>query len=193
MKNKKINVVIAVCMFSTALFTTGFAQKDSKKVAIKENEKKMETTKMEADAEFVVNAVDAGQFEILASELAKMKSTSQKVKDLASQCSMDHTKANFELKNLAMKKNITVPAKISDKYQKKFDYLNKEKSADFDKEYLREMVSTHKEDVELFQKEADKGKMAELKSWAAGKIPLLKKHLEMAESELNVVKEVSVK
>jgi len=193
MKTKKVSVVITVCMFTASLFTTAFAQKDSKKTAIKENEKKFETMKMEKDAEFVVKAYDASRFEVMAGELAKTKATSQQVKDLAMQVVKDHSMINSELKSLASKNNITVPEKISDKLQKKYDNLNEKTSEDFDKDYLKDVVREHKDEIDLFEKQAEKGEMESIKSWASGKIPTLQKHLEKAESVLDNIREVSVK
>ena len=50
------------------------------------------------------------------------------------------------------------------------------------------MVDDHKEDIELFKKEADNGKDAEIKSWAAGKLSTLQSHLQMWESEKEATK-----
>ncbi|MCE9538338.1 MAG: DUF4142 domain-containing protein [Bacteroidetes bacterium] len=192
MKNQKINVLITVCMFSAAVFTTAFAQKDSKKVAIKENEEKFDDTKMEEDAEFVVKACDAGLFQVMASELAKRKSSSQMVKDLAEKLIKDHSQFNAELKTVAMEKSITIPSKLSETYQRKFDNLNEE-TENFDRVYTRVMVNDHSNIIYLYEKEAKKGEVAEIKSWASKKIPTLKQHMEMAENVRDSVREVSSK
>ena len=192
MKTKKVNVLITVCMFSAAVFTTAFAQKDSKKVAIKENEEKFEDTKLEEDAKFVVEAYDAGLFQVMSSELAKRESSKQMVKDLADKLIKDHTQFNVELKNLAKHRNITIPEKLSLKYQRKFDNLNEE-TEDFDRVYTRVIVNDHKDMIDLYEKEVDKGEVAEIKSWASKKISTLKQHLEMAENVRDSVREVSVK
>lgn len=192
MKTKKVNVLITVCMFSAAVFTTAFAQKDSKKVAIKENEEKFEDTKLEKDAKFVVEACDAGLFQVMASELAKRKSSTQMVKDLADKLIKDHSQFNVELKSVAKERNITIPEKLSLKYQRKFDNLNEE-TEDFDRVYTRVIVNDHKDMIDLYEKEADKGEVAEIRSWASKKVSTLKQHLEMAENVRDSVREVSVK
>ncbi len=192
METKKLNVLITVCMFSTAVFTTAFAQKDSKKVAIKENEEKFDDTKLEKDAEFVVKASDAGLFQVMSGELAKRKSSSQMVKDLAEKLIKDHSQFNAELKTVAMQKNISIADKLSAKYQRKFDNLNEE-TEDFDRVYTRIMVNDHSDIIDLYEKEADKGEVVEIKSWASKKIPTLKQHMEMAENVRDSVREVSSK
>ena len=44
------------------------------------------------------------------------------------------------------------------------------------------MVKDHKDDVDQFKKAAEKCEDAEIKSWAAEKVPVLENHLSMAES-----------
>lgn len=176
--------------FIAALFLAGsvsFAQTD-KKAADKQNDKKFDKSHMEDDADFAVKAADIGMFEVQAAALAKTNASSPKVKELAEHMVVDHAKANDELKMTAAKKNITIPNQLSDKSQKEFDELTKLKGADFDKEYTKEMVSGHKDAIDLFQKEADKGGDGEMKAWAAGKIAVLKHHLSMSEAARDLVK-----
>lgn len=179
-------------MFSAAVFTTAFAQKNSKKVAIKENEEKIDETKLEKDAKFVVEASDLGLFQVMTSELAKRKSSSQMVKDLAEKLIKDHSEFNAELKTVAMQKSITIPEKLSDKYQRKFDNLNEEKE-NFDKVYTKVTVNEHEDLIDLYEKEAEKGEVAEIRSWASKRISTLKQHLEMAENVRESVRELSSK
>ncbi|MFL5764132.1 MAG: DUF4142 domain-containing protein [Bacteroidia bacterium] len=179
MKNGKIRSLafIAAVTISTGIF----AQKDAKKQAEKQNETKFEDTKLQKDVDFMVNAADDGMFEVQMAALAEKKSTDPKVKEFAAQMKKDHSKANEELKSLAAKKNVTLPTKISNKKQDKFDKMNKLEGKDFDDEYSEAMVSDHKDAIDMFQKEADNGKDGEMKAWAAGKIATLKHHLQMAQ------------
>jgi putative membrane protein len=185
MKTNKI--IIAACALLTGLSMPAFAQKDNKKAAEKENEKKFEDTHMEKDADFVVDAANDGMYEVQVAALAKTNASSAKVKELAEHMMQDHSKANEELKMIASKKNITLPTKLSDKRQKDFDDLTKLKGAEFDKKYAKGMVSDHKDAIDLFKKEADKGMDGELKAWAAGKIATLQHHLTMSEEVRDIV------
>jgi putative membrane protein len=114
-------------------------------------------------------------------KLALTNSSAPAVKKFANMMIEDHTKANAELKALAEKKNITVPAVLSNKNQDDYNDLSKKKGADFDKAYTSFMVKDHKDDIDEFKKEADKGTDADLKDWASGKVPVLQHHLEMAQ------------
>jgi putative membrane protein len=65
-------------------------------------------------------------------------------------------------------------------HQKTIDKLSKLSGADFDKAYMNEMLKDHEKDVALFEKEANSGKDADVKSWATSTLPTLRDHLQMA-------------
>jgi putative membrane protein len=120
--------------------------------------------------------------EVSASKLAQEKATAGSVKDFANMMVTDHSAANNELKDLAAKKNISLPGQLSDEKQKKYNELASKKGTDFDKAYIDCMVSGHKDAVDAFQKESEKGNDNDLRTWAAGKLPTLQHHLEVIQS-----------
>jgi putative membrane protein len=63
----------------------------------------------------------------------------------------DHTKIDDQMKDLASKKNVDLPASVSDDQQKDINKLNKETGKKFDKDYVSMMVKDHKDD-RCFQK-----------------------------------------
>jgi putative membrane protein len=137
--------------------------------------------------EFAVAAAEGGMMEVRLGQLAATNATSPKVKELGRMMVADHTRANDELKSLAAKKNITLPADLSNDKQKAYEELAAKKGKDFDEAYAEFMVADHKEDIELFQHQADDGKDADLKAWAAGKVSVLKHHLQMAQTTKDAV------
>jgi putative membrane protein len=161
---------------------------DSKEMAEDQNEEKFDSTKIEDDTEFAVAAADGGMLEVKLGELAVTNAASAEVKKFGQTMIDDHSKANSELKALAEQKQITIPTTLSDKCQKTFDDLSAKKGTEFDKAYAELMVKDHKDDLEAFKKEADKGNDPELKSWAANKVTTLEHHLMMAESAEKAVK-----
>ncbi|TDE12947.1 DUF4142 domain-containing protein [Dyadobacter psychrotolerans] len=163
-------------------------KEDSKEVAEEQNEEKFEDTKVEDDTEFAVAAADGGMIEVKLGELAQTNGSSSAVKDFGKMMVKDHSKAGDELKALAQQKNITLPATLSDDKQKKYDDLAKKKGKEFDQAYASFMVDDHKEDIDEFQEAAKDGKDADIKSWAAGKVPTLQHHLEMAQAMKDAVK-----
>jgi putative membrane protein len=155
---------------------------DSKEVAEEQNEAKLDDTKLEDDSEFAIEAADGGMMEVQLGELAKTNAASADVKKFGATMVEEHGKANDELKALATQKNITLPMSLSDEKQKKMDELSKKKGAEFDKDYISFMVDDHKDDISKFEEAASDAKDAEVKAWAAGKVPALKHHLEMAQT-----------
>jgi len=177
-------------LFCLASFTscTKSNNTDSTEAAEDQNEEKLEDTKLEDDAEFAVSAADAGMMEVQLGSLALSKASSAKIKEFAQTMIDDHTKASEELKALAQTKNITLPAALSDKHQRKYNEMAEKSGAEFDKEYCDLMVKDHKDAVDLFKKAADKSKDTELKAWASEKLPTLEHHLGMAEAMKESVK-----
>lgn len=181
-KVKTLSLLFAACFFALVSCGTKNNQEDSKEVAEEQNEAKFDDTKLDDDTEFAVAAADGSMLEIQLGQLALTKASSPKVKEFAQSMVDDHSKASEELKGLAQTKNITLPTSISEEKQKDYDKLAEKSGADFDKAYSEFMVKDHKDDVDQFKKAAEKCEDAEIKSWAAEKVPVLENHLSMAES-----------
>jgi putative membrane protein len=162
---------------------------DSKELAEDQNEEKFEDSKVEDDTEFAVAAADGGLLEVKLGELAIANAASPEIKKFGQSMVDDHGKANLELKGLAEQKQITIPTTLSDRKQEKYDELSQKKGAEFDEAYAEFMVKDHKDDIDAFKKEAEKGNDADLKAWAAGKVPVLEHHLMMAEAAEKAVKD----
>jgi len=92
------------------------------------------------------------------------------------------------LTDAAKKKNITLPAGMSDKCQKKYDELSAKKGKDFDKDYISAMVDGHQDVLDEMKKEAGNGKDADLKAWATGKIAVIQHHLDVAKTTKDLIK-----
>ena len=140
------------------------------------------------DQKFMEDAARAGMAEVDAAKLARQKAESQAVKDFATHMEEDHTQANEELKKLAATKGVTLPTEVDAKHRRMADELNKHTAAQFDREYMGQQVSDHKSAVHEFEREAKNGRDADVKKWAADKVPALRKHLEMAESTEKALK-----
>lgn len=175
-------------MLSFVSCGTKDGREDSADMAEDQNEEQLDDTDVEDDADFAVEAADDGMLEVQLGTLALTKATSPQVKQFAQMMVDDHTKANNELKALAQTKNISLPTVLGNENQRDYDNLNEKTGADFDKEYMDMMVKDHKNYVDDFEKQAENGKDAEIKSWAAGKLAALRQHHEMAEKTQESVK-----
>lgn len=133
-----------------------------------------------ADVKFVKTGAAAGNAELKIAELGVQKAERADVKAFAEMLVKDHTQANKELNALATEKGVEVSAVISPKHAEEFQKLEKATKADFDKEFLSEMVSAHKKCVSNFEETAKDAKNSELKAWAEKMLPTLKAHLAQA-------------
>ncbi|MBC7487663.1 MAG: DUF4142 domain-containing protein [Cytophagaceae bacterium] len=154
---------------------------DSKDMAKNQNDEKFKDSPLKEDARFAVGAADGGMLEVELAKFAETNASSEVVKEFSKHILEDHSKANEELKALALSKSISLPEALSEKNLKEVDKLRKKTGEEFDKDYIDFMVSDHKEDIEDFEKEAEKGNDPELKAFASSKLPTLKHHLQMAE------------
>jgi putative membrane protein len=127
--------------------------------------------------DFMKSAAEGGMAEVELGKLAATKAQNPEVKKFAQMMVTDHTKANAELKALAAKKNVALPADMGS-HKSAMDDLNGLSGAEFDKEYVDSMVDDHEDTVAAFQKQADNSADADVKAFAAKTLPTLKRHLE---------------
>jgi putative membrane protein len=133
-----------------------------------------------SDKSFVDRAAAGGMAEVQLSKLAMDRGQSIEVKQFARNMVEDHTKANTELKQIAQKKDITLPTKVDEKHETLYDKLSKLSGDEFDREYMRVMAQDHDETLKLLKNEAQNGMDPELKSFAMKTLPLVEKHDDMA-------------
>lgn len=143
-----------------------------------------EVTRVDDDnAEFVKEAAVGGMMEVELSKVAADKATSTEVKNFAQMIVKDHSGANDELKALAAQKNIEIPAQLPEDKRDDIDDLKEKTGKDFDEKYIAMMVDDHQEDVDKFEKMANKDEAdPDLKSFAAKTLPTLKEHLNKAKA-----------
>src|SRR5262249_13095114 len=108
-----------------------------------------------SDKSFVDKAALGGMAEVKLSKLAMDKGQSMDVKQFARKMVEDHTKVNMELKQVAEKKNIALPAKLDDNHERIYEQLAKLDGAEFDKEYMRAMATDHDEATKLFRYQSE--------------------------------------
>ncbi len=161
---------------------------DSKDMANNQNDEKFKDSPLKDDARFAVDAADGGMLEVELGKLAEKNASSDMVKNFSKHIIEDHSKANEEMKGIALSKSIALPEALSRKNIKVVEKFSKKTGEEFDKDYIDFMVSDHKEDINAFEKEAEKGNDPEIKSFAAYKLPTLKHHLKMAEESKAALK-----
>jgi putative membrane protein len=106
------------------------------------------------DKKFLANAAQSDQDEIALSQLADQKATNPAVKAFAEKMVTEHTNMSASMKPFADSWGLTAPTGPDPDHQKELDKLNGLSGADFDKEYMSDMVSDHAKALSAFTTEA---------------------------------------
>jgi putative membrane protein len=146
--------------------------------------------------DWVEDRMLGGMTEVKLGELASQKALNADVKAFGRMMVQDHTKAGEELKQLATQHNIQTPAELDDEHRDKIDRLSKLQGAEFDREYMSQMVDDHENTLEALEDRLDKEGTdenptytpkqndnrvdAQLNQWAAKAAPTVQKHLARA-------------
>jgi len=136
----------------------------------------------EDDKAFITKASQGGLLEVTLGRQASIKGASADVKTFGDRMVKDHSKANDELKQLAVNKGVTPPTELDSSHKSKVDDLSKLNGGKFDKVYANDMVEDHEDDVKEFRKASQNLKDPELRAWASKTLPVLEEHLTMAKS-----------
>ena len=140
------------------------------------------------DTAWAQRVAQSSAAEIRLAELARLRTSNQAVRDLAQKLSDDHGKASDELKQIASRKGIPLPAATDAKSEALYDRLSKMNGVEFDQAYASAMYDEHRTDIADFQKQADSGGDPDLKSFAIKTLPILQEHLRIAENLLSQIK-----
>lgn len=132
---------------------------------------------------FASQAAVIGKAEVELGQLALKNSQDPSVQKFAQRMISDHTNAAKQLKSVADKQSLALPQTLDPEHQALKAKLTKLKGADFDREYTKAMVDGHEKAVALFESAAQSPQLpADLKQFAAGTLPTLKGHRDMAHS-----------
>ena len=135
-----------------------------------------------SDRTFMTKGAQGGLAEVELGRIAVQKATDPQVMQFAQRMVDDHGKANDKLKQVASSKNVTLPTDPPSDAKREEDKLNTLSGEQFDKEYMKHMLSDHKKDVSLFRSTANAAKNSDVKQFASETLPTLKQHLQMAQT-----------
>jgi putative membrane protein len=183
MKRYFFSIEIVTILSILTVFSEVAAQKSQlqeRRLAGMQRQSQPQTQPLTGTQSFVTKAAQDGMAEVALGKLAAKQASNEEVKHFGQQMVNDHTKANSELKELALKKGIAFPSEESAKQKALQDRLAKLSGADFDRAYMHAMVKNHDSAVALFEKESHSGSDPEVKAWAAKTLPVLREHQKQA-------------
>jgi putative membrane protein len=178
---KRLSIFFIIC-----LFTLTFAQERNKETTQERNEETLNT-----DNKFVKEAASAGMMEVELGKLASDKASSNKVKEFAQLMVKDHSKANQELKEIALEQNLQFPDEMVDKHKEQVQKIQKNNQENFDKKFMNAMVEDHKKTIKKFKEASENNDNGQIRQWAENTLPTLEEHLQIAQSILKSLDQVS--
>jgi putative membrane protein len=134
------------------------------------------------ETSFVTEAAGGNLAEIKLGQLATQKGTDPRVKDFGNLMIKDHTSANNNLKPIADAGGVKWPDSPPQDAQATYDRLSKLSGDQFDHQFVDVMVKDHRKVAQLYQQELGKASDAKLKTYISDTLPVVRSHLQHAES-----------
>lgn len=135
----------------------------------------------EKDFKFVKAADEGGKMEVTLGQVAMQNAQDPSVRDFGSRMVRDHQAADQQLEQIIAQKGASVADEPGMWDEHVIKHLQNLQGSDFDKSYIKRMVSEHKKDIKEFQKEADDGEDGDVKNFASKTLPTLQEHLRLAQ------------
>jgi putative membrane protein len=130
------------------------------------------------DADFVQKAASGGMHEVALGKIAASKARGDAVKAFAERMVTDHTKISADLKKAAAAAGLSVPETMNEKHQKEVDRFKNYKGNDFDRDYVKHMITDHESDLALFTRATKEAKNSAIKDFAVAELPTIQDHLK---------------
>jgi putative membrane protein len=134
-----------------------------------------------ADKAFVKKALEGNMAEIQMGQLALQKSQDDQVKQFAQRMVDDHGKMLDQMKPVAEKMGVKVPAGPSKGQMKSMDKMKALSGDAFDQAYIKDMVKDHKGDDNDFKMEAQSTQNPQLKEMVMQSDQIIESHLQQIE------------
>lgn len=125
-------------------------------------------------------AGEGGIAEVKFGQLASKKASNPKIKSFGEKMVKDHSAANAELKSLAAKNDLKLPADMNAAHQAAYKKLSGLSGAAFDKAYMDAQVKDHVAAYKVFSEGAKDSTNADLKAFFDKYDEHIKMHLDLA-------------
>ena len=112
--------------------------------------------KADYNTEFMTKAASGGMLEVELGKYVAQHATTPEAKKFAEMMVKDHTPVNEEMMALARRKNVILPARMGEDQQVVYDDVVEKKGLPLDREYLREMVQDHEDDIQEFTEASER-------------------------------------
>jgi predicted outer membrane protein len=169
------------------IMATGCSSTLSYNEALQKNVRDIEDPEKLDDARFLV---DAMSYNILATRMAEAaveSGYSASLVNLAKENLEEHEEMGKELKKLARKEDVILPAEMNETHQRMLSELTSSDRREFDRTYVRLLRDVSQEDSQKFSRIATEAESEDIRAFAARKLDLFKSHdndLQTVDAEL---------
>jgi putative membrane protein len=132
------------------------------------------------DSRFIFDAASSNLMEVRMGQLAQSKASNPAVKQFGQQMVTDHANLQNQLTATVSKNGSEFKPGMTDDHEKEVERLEKLSGAEFDRQYMTAMVQHHQQDVATFQRQSQSARSAEAQQIIAAGLPVLQRHLTMA-------------
>jgi putative membrane protein len=137
-----------------------------------------------SDDAFLGEAIQGDLAEIQMGKLAMSKGQDEDVKDFGETLSNDHSKALQEASALAKRLGVAAPTAPKPDAQQMYEMLSKLSGTEFDRQFVAHMIAAHRKEIAAFSEQTKGGKDSDVTKLAVKTLPILEKHLEIAQGAL---------
>jgi putative membrane protein len=164
-------------IFLSVLLSCGTQQKeDAKKIAETHNQAKFNDLEKKKDAQFVVDAAAFSLKQIRLFKMAQQNSIDSAVQSMGKTLAKEYTELYGLLKDLGLKKAITVPTELSKTDSEICEKLSFEIAGDFDKKLFGMASKDHEDAIKSHERIMLQSKDPKILLYAGSAIPKLKRN-----------------
>jgi len=134
------------------------------------------------DRTFLNNAARIEMTGAHEGQLAENQAVRADVKDLGKMMVQDNSMSYSQLSNVAAKTGVTIPKGINTARNHAIEQLVSLKGPNFDRQFASDEVTSSRNAITVFEREAKHGKDPAVKAYAAKMVPVLENELKRAET-----------
>lgn len=138
------------------------------------------------DADFIAGAAQAGIAGIRLSKLAQENGGADGVRTLAERLETDQRSADGSLRTLADRQQVRLETEPDAPHKSAHARLARLSGASFDRAWADQMVKDHEAAIAIFSTAASSAADAEVRAFAAARLPALRAHLKQSIALLKV-------
>ena len=133
------------------------------------------------DRQFMTLAARTDMVVAHEGQIAENQATRADVKNLASTLVQDQTDSYARLAALASKAGDSIPKGIDAAKDPAIRRLAHMKGRNFDRQFTQDELTANRQAIAVFKRETRRGHDADVKAYASSMIPVLEKHIHLAE------------